>query len=79
MATENLYEIREARDRRIDEEKGIRAEGYTGKTRYTVTYDGRCMTVWAAEPWQAMLTAAKSWGLDARKPAFHQEAMAWKI
>lgn len=78
MATDNLYDLKKDWEQKVAAENGLRAVGYTGKVRYIVTYGDRCATIWAADPWQALVTAARSWGLDARKPDFHQEARAWK-
>lgn len=66
--------IREAEDART------RARGYTGKLRWMVIHELKgAVTVHAPERTSAVYTAARYWGMDPRKPEFHQNVRVKKV
>lgn len=73
MAETNLYEMSAQAQERAAAEKGLRAEGYTGKNRFQVLHGkNKVVTVFAGDMIAALYTAAEHWGMDPRKAEFHQ-------
>lgn len=79
MATENLYALSaQARQRHAAAEH--REAGYAGKNQWTVLHDGHgVLTVTAKSAASAIWTAAKHWGEDPRKAAFHQNCKVMRV
>ncbi len=79
MAEINLYEVSAKAQAWAAAEKGLRAEGYTGKNRFHVLHGkNKAVTVFAADMIAALYTAAEHWGMDPRKAEFHQSCRVRK-
>lgn len=79
MATVNLYDVAAAAREKAAADRGLRADGYTGKNRYQVLHGGgRAVTVFARDAASAIWTAAEHWGMDPRKAEFHQNCRVRK-
>ena len=53
--------------------------GYTGKNHWIVTYNGKQLTVHAADETAALFWAAKRWGYSFKRPEYHQSASVAKL
>ena len=79
MATVNLYDVAAAAREKAAADRGLRADGYSGKNRYQVLHGGsRAVTVFARDAASAIWTAAGYWGMDPRKVEFHQNCRVRK-
>ena len=78
MAEINLYEVSAAAREKAAAERGIRAKGYEGKTRFFVTVQRRVLTVFASDAVSALYAAAEHLGMDPRKAEFHQSCRVRK-
>lgn len=61
-------------------ERGIRAEGYSGKKQWLVCHDvyGGCQ-IYAKTMVDALWTAAKVWGVKPQSREFHQSCRVMEI
>lgn len=78
MAEINLYEVSAAAREKAAAERGIRARGYEGKTRFCVIVQQRALMVIASDAVSALYTAAEHLGMDPRKAEFHQSCRVRK-
>lgn len=78
MAEINLYEAAAAARERNEASKGVRAEGYDGKTKFCVYVGRHVLAVFASDPVSALYAAAKHLGMDPRKAEFHQSCRVKK-